>query len=377
MIECLRRWCLSIDEKITKKHLIHDPKIDLLQKDKIKLLKLIWREMCDVQSDLPMSHDGYLKLYQLSKPEIQCDVLLVDEAQDSNLVTLDIFLRHKGKKILVGDENQAIYHWRGANNAIEQCNADKEFFLTTSFRFGKNIAAIANTLLFNFKDVDLPITGFRASDGVMGSGDFTGQKAFIARTNGTLFEKALESVESNQSIHFLGNASGYSVFLEGLKDVFYLSTNDRGKIKDIYISSFDNYYDFRDVVNHKDHPEVEFQSRIRIVEKYKDKFFDAISKIQDNIVPREDADIILATAHKSKGSEFDNVILADDYPSLLSDGHLKQDVLIAEVNLLYVAATRAKKILQVNRQIIDVLNVLEGKEEVIKYLANNNSLTSS
>lgn len=374
LIECVRRWCYSIDDKIAQKHLVKNDKVKISKKDALAKLKKIWKEMCREKDGLPMTHDGYLKLYQLTKPTIKCDVLLVDEAQDTNLVTLDIFLNHKGKKILVGDTNQAIYSWRGAYNAINQCEPTYEQFLTTSFRFGKNIAAIANVLLFNFNDIEKPLIGFQEIDQVVKNHYFPGQFATISRTNGMLFERALDAVEKDHKIHFLGNGSGYNAFLDTIKDVYYLFASQRDKIKDSYIASFSNYYDFKDVVCDKDAPDLELSSRVRIVEKYRHDIFNILSRIQQKVVPREEARIIFSTAHKAKGAEFDNVVLTNDYISLVSEGKLKKDVYREEVNLLYVAATRAKKILQLNEQIINVLEILEGKEETEKYLDNNLAL---
>lgn len=44
----------------------------------------IWSHMKDVnEKKVLMTHDGYLKLYQLSKPSLQeYDCILIDEAQD-------------------------------------------------------------------------------------------------------------------------------------------------------------------------------------------------------------------------------------------------------------------------------------------------------
>ena len=45
---------------------------------------LIWTKMKDFQEKrIGMSHDGYLKLYQLSRPSLRSyDCILIDEAQD-------------------------------------------------------------------------------------------------------------------------------------------------------------------------------------------------------------------------------------------------------------------------------------------------------
>lgn len=45
---------------------------------------MIWERMVNLQDKvIRMPHDGYLKLWQLSKPRLtQYDALLIDEAQD-------------------------------------------------------------------------------------------------------------------------------------------------------------------------------------------------------------------------------------------------------------------------------------------------------
>ena len=46
--------------------------------------ELIWSQMLDFKNkDISMTHDGYLKIYQLSKPKLlNYDCILIDEAQD-------------------------------------------------------------------------------------------------------------------------------------------------------------------------------------------------------------------------------------------------------------------------------------------------------
>uniref|UniRef100_UPI0013D42A21 UvrD-helicase domain-containing protein n=1 Tax=Klebsiella pneumoniae TaxID=573 RepID=UPI0013D42A21 len=68
---------------------------------------------------LKMTHDGYLKLFQLSKPDLskQFGLIMVDEWQDTNEVTMDIVLEQDARLILVGDRHQSIYGFRGATNA--------------------------------------------------------------------------------------------------------------------------------------------------------------------------------------------------------------------------------------------------------------------
>ena len=62
-----------------------------------------------------MGHDGYLKLWALGRPKLAADFVLLDEAQDSNPVMLDVLSRQAAQVVYVGDRHQQIYQWRGAN----------------------------------------------------------------------------------------------------------------------------------------------------------------------------------------------------------------------------------------------------------------------
>ena len=62
-------------------------------------------------------------------------------------------------------------------------------------------------------------------------------------------------------------------------------------------------------------------------------------------VPVDKAQVILSTAHRSKGLEFDQVVIADDSTRLQvesdDDGHIKFIGPDEEWNLKYIQATRA------------------------------------
>jgi superfamily I DNA/RNA helicase len=76
-----------------------------------------------------------------------------------------------------------------------------------------------------------------------------------------------------------------------------------------------------------------------------------ISKIENaNYVSEVLAEVTLSTIHKSKGREWDNVRIEDDFLIFNNestiDDILKQDT--EELNLIYVAVTRAKGSLYIN-----------------------------
>ena len=64
--------------------------------------------------------------------------------QDLNAAQFDLFVRaHDAHRIVIGDEHQSIYSFRGASTAFADMSADRCFPLTRSFRFGPEARAPA------------------------------------------------------------------------------------------------------------------------------------------------------------------------------------------------------------------------------------------
>ena len=85
----------------------------------------------------------------------------------------------------------------------------------------------------------------------------------------------------------------------------------------------------------KEDPELKRLVRI-VKEKKVDLFINALK----SLTSKSTANITLITAHKSKGCEYDNVIIGDDFP-LPDDDNPVLNMSEQEKNLLYVACTRA------------------------------------
>ena len=99
----------------------------------------------------PVPHDFYLKLFHKSGGFLQelnrYSTVLVDEGQDLSPIMLDALGRCRSRIIVVGDTHQQIYGFRYAVDAMERMEADEEFELSLSFRFGKPIAGLATALI--------------------------------------------------------------------------------------------------------------------------------------------------------------------------------------------------------------------------------------
>lgn len=319
----------------------------------------MWSAMSDPANSFPALHDVYLKLYQLSKPELhnRYDTILVDEYQDTNPVTNAIVKAQasKCKLRLVGDEFQQIYRWRGAENALDKLeNLNPVIYnLTNSFRFGQVIADVANSILFH-KHNQNKIIGSPHISSYLGIAEEP--LAIIHRTVFGTIEAGIEAAKNNTPTLWIGGLKGYNV--SDLLDVFYLYTNEKDKILNKRLSgefrSFDEYKDVAKKAN--DH---EMLRAVKIVEKYYN-----LPKLIDRLRLTETQDpdqavITLTTAHRAKGLEFPSVRLGDDFPCLL-DSDSDDEIISDEINLLYVASTRAINDLECNDAVLELIDLHES-----------------
>ena len=68
------------------------------------------------------------------------------------------------------------------------------------------------------------------------------------------------------------------------------------------------------------------------------------------------------TAHKAKGAEWPRVRLANDFSGLVAAGRLKSasQLPAEEINLVYVAMTRAKTELEIHPRLMEFLQAMNG-----------------
>lgn len=109
------------------------------------------------------------------------DYILVDEAQDLTPCQAAAFWDQPSAVVyLLGDYRQRMYAWRYAGRDFESFDAQQEFGLTNSFRFGVNIARVATRVLqHSGKEV---IRGYAQERGWIKKDDKTA-KYIICRSN--------------------------------------------------------------------------------------------------------------------------------------------------------------------------------------------------
>ncbi len=351
-METLNSYLVSDHAKVAQRHIPGHARAFYRKNgrsmpDLVELANQLGRLMCKGGDEtIGMLHDGYLKLFQLSRPILPYDCILLDEAQDINPVTAalvlsqaDAGLRHRPASIImVGDNHQQIYSFRGARDTLETLEADQTLYLTQSFRFDNNVARVANMVLDEYKGEKRPIRGTPVKGREKPKWD-KDHHTVIARTNAALFDKAV-GLYRKQAIAFTGGVGGYRMDILG--DVFYLYNRERDRIRDAYIKGFDTFGDLRSYARTVE--DMELLSVCAVVEKYTASIPKHIKGIREKAVEPDRASVTLTTAHKAKGLEWDNVLLMDDFTPLMQDDGPKtsKGTDPDEYNLIYVAMTRAR-----------------------------------
>lgn len=308
----------------------------------LRYAKRLWKDRIDLHSPVLITHDTYLKLYQLSKPTLHFKIIYLDEAQDVSDVMLDILLRQDCRIILVGDSRQAIYGWRGAVNAMEKVECP-EFKLTQSFRYGQKIADVATALI----NGDMQIQGFDKVDSIVGEVDYSKPYTIIFRTNSALLLQAVDLIEAGVAVSAEVDSKDFIKLLDSAKALY------DGNMKAVKHDSVVPYSDWKEMVKAAEE-EQELKRVIKVISSGEcGTYINALRSLESR---NADAHVVLTTGHKSKGRQFEQVELWGDFPNPAEKG-----ISTEEYNLLYVAATRAIKVLQVNSSVVSICEQYEAR----------------
>lgn len=307
-------------------------------------------------------HDFYLKKFQLDARQLRHDYILFDEGQDASGAMLDWFFKQSATKVIVGDAHQQIYGWRHAINSLSKADFTP-YHLSASFRFGASLAELATQVLawkaHLGADIPLPLSGH-------GQGSANRTRAVIGRTNVGLLLKAFEYTalpgDHAQKLYFEGNITSYTYADTGasLYDVLHLANGRHVAIRDPLLRKMADLDGLRDYA--KQTEDAQLLLLVKIVEDYGNEVVGLIDKLKQRHVKdenRAEAQLYFSTVHRCKGLEYDAVQLTNDFITQSTIDQLMRDHarkptepgglarVVEEINLLYVALTRAKNLLYV------------------------------
>ena len=144
VLATVRRFTHSSARELGPEHLPPLPRGTDRAELVVASARRLWARMRDPGDALPLEHDAYLKLWHLAGARLpaQAALLYVDEAQDTNPVTLAILQAQRRPTVWVGDPWQSIYRFRGSVNAMRMIAAPPHP-LSRSWRFGEELARVA------------------------------------------------------------------------------------------------------------------------------------------------------------------------------------------------------------------------------------------
>lgn len=284
------------------------------------------------------------------------DNVFVDEAQDTNparRALVRALVKKGGRVIAVGDRHQAIYGFTGADNdSLELIRKDFNAIqlpLTITYRCPKKVVAFAQQWVSHIQAGDSAPEGSVSEithDDLIARKDLKGESAILCRVTKPLVELAFGFIRNKVACKVEGRDIGMNLkklatrwkittinALEGKLDTYL----DREKTKllakkqEAACQTLEDTVDTVKVIMNQ--CRVEGKSLISDVVAFIDSLFaDDVKGV-----------LVLSTIHKSKGREWENVFWYDrknTCPSKWARQAWQQE---QEVNLMYVAATRAKE----------------------------------
>lgn len=311
---------------------------------------IIFNKMKDLKSNTPISHDFYLKLWSLNNPDFSkgFDMFIVDEAQDSSYPLMSVMQNQTIDSLIAGDSNQKIYAWRGAVDVLVNLPGDM-FYLTNSFRVGKDIAKISSNMLKDLKRFDVPMTGLNESQKIVEKINTNNPYAVVCRTRASILDEAIIALKENKKVFFEGGVDSYK-FNSFFSASAFKKHGHKGEVIDEF-KSFQTWNDLEAYANLTE--DIDLNSIIKIVNEYGDSLSEIVKKIKENVTTDKNiANVILTTTHKSKGAQYFNLKIANDHannkflkkcltlPTSNKNFKTIEDI-SEEVNLNYVAYTRA------------------------------------
>jgi hypothetical protein len=342
-MEAVERFTYSADRELLPRHVPRKPPIDSYEDHKtliaivLPVAKRIWDDLESPRGSCRYTPDVYLKAYSLSDPTLGYDVVFLDEAQDTNPAVAHVFTSQcHAQLVAVGDANQSIYQWRGAENFLADYSARSEvkhLFLTQSWRFGPEVAALANDCL-GLLDSDLRITGAPNLDTKVGMFDGV-PDAVLCRGNAQAVVEVIQFHADGVKVHLASSAGknirGYAQAALDLKE--------KGITWHPELCLFTSWGQVQEYVEQC--PEgKDLGTVVKLIDTHgPDVIIDAIDKCADE----KGAQVTVTTAHSSKGREWDRVRIADDWRDPKDDDGKPLQLDSSEYRLAYVALTRGRK----------------------------------
>ena len=339
VMAAVEHFCHTADAQIDRHHVRPYAGLDRAENAALAQavepwLRKAWDDITSVHGELRFTHDCYLKIWALSRPQLGADFLLFDEAQDANACVADVVERQQAQRILVGDRNQSIYGWRGAVDAMSAFTG-RRLYLSKSFRFGPAIADEANKWL-TVLDAQLRLTGFDQIPSTLAP--LPAPDAFLCRSNAGAFNRALDAITAGRRTALVGGGGDIKRMAEAAAKLQAGQPCDHPEL--LCFATWAEVQDYAE----NDAAGSDLKVFVGLVDKVG---ADEIVRVCDRLVDERIAQTVVSTAHKAKGREWGTVRIATDFhePKTDPDSGEQSDIPREDAMLAYVAVTRARNVL--------------------------------
>jgi hypothetical protein len=334
------QFCQSDSQTIRRDHLPeHARHLGPMQDVAAAVLPIaqkVWSDLLSPGGECYFTHDHYLKIWQLGNPRLPVDYIMFDEAQDANpVIAAVVAAQIDTQRIYVGDRNQQLYAWRGAVDALDTLDGVR-LPLTRSFRFGPVIAEQANYWLGRLGS-DLQVVGAGPYEGRIGI-DAAMPDVYLCRGNGTAIELVLSL--QGRGLRVALAPGDRSAGADIRTFAFAALDLQAGRGTDHFeLSAFRTWSELLEYVEEETGTS-DLKRMVNIVNRVgASRVIDAIKQLR----LRADSDVMVSTAHKAKGLEWDRVQVADDFAVPVTPEGEPAVPDPAELMLAYVTVTRAKR----------------------------------
>lgn len=289
---------------------------------------------------------------------IQYDWIIVDEAQDTNVcrkLLLKKMLKPDGRLIAIGDPNQAIYGFTGAENnsmeLIKEMFSAVELPLSVCYRCGKNIITAAKEYVADIEafenNVDGEISSIKYDEFVKSTPllNLNKKDGIICRNNSPLVALAFALIREGIGCRIEGKDIGQNL----------ITLTRKWKVKDLatFTLRIQKHYERESEKASKAKLallEDKFDTMMILIERCQSLGKHDVASLQklisdmfsDNDDFKTPNVVTLSSIHKSKGLEFDNCYILGMSQFQPSKYAVLDWMKEQERNLSYVAITRAK-----------------------------------
>ncbi|WP_280413490.1 UvrD-helicase domain-containing protein [Nocardia asiatica] len=269
--------------------------------------------------------------WALTNPTLPYDVIMLDEAQDSNPLVANLVQSQQTQTLAVGDSAQQLYGWRGAQDALDTWPADHRLYLSQSWRFGQAVADEANKWL-SLLDTPLRLSGNPSLASKLEA--VTSPDAILCRTNGRAMAEVMQRLNAGVRVALVGGGGAIKQLALAAQD---LKTGRPTYHPELFV-----FTTWQEVQDYSDEPSgQDLRPFVQLIDEHGP---DAVIAATEKLTDERRADVTISTGHKAKGREWDSVLIAKDFtePELDPETGEYEEITPADIMLAYVSVTRAK-----------------------------------